>query len=157
MKSGTLNLKIVALLSVSMGMPIASPKAQSSRLFSVQISGAGLLADQSIIPGGEAQIRLTANRLSIGAGYQVFRRDGASTGVVFLEPRYRFTSGKRLATYGAGRIGLVGQAATVIFGGGGGVLGRLSKTTVLDVGAQLYSVDARTSVTQLRVGLSIGL
>jgi hypothetical protein len=138
----------------------ASPRqiqSQSARPVSLQVSAAGLLIDQGVIPGGEAQVRLTANKVSVGVGYQFFTREDATTAIAFLEPRFRLATSRFVAAYAAGRVGIIPSSETLVYGGGGGLLIAVQRTTALDLGVQVYSVDARTSVTQLRLGLSLGL
>jgi len=162
----------------------SSAPAQSLQRLSVQGSGAVLFARESDPSfenqtriGYEAQLRYTASRLSLGAGYQrstvsKFTADGvdftAALSLGFLEPRYVILAGNAAALYGAGRLGygsLVcseecgGNDAYLTYGGGGGILFRLSSRMALDLGAQYFVVSDTfdSGYAMLRLGLGLGL
>lgn len=168
------------LLAVLLAAPTFLP-AQSAQRFSVQGSGALLFpsredatfANQTRL-GYEAQLRYTPSRLSIGAGYQrstVYRLTAgftAALSLAFLEPRYVVTANDRLALYVAGRVGfgslICSEACNannsyLTYGGGGGVLVRLSGRAAMDVGAQYFVVSDTfdSGYAMLRLGLSLGL
>ena len=130
--------------------------AQSASPLSVQASGTALIVEDGLVPGGEVQLRITGSRLSLGAGYQVFTRDGARSEIAFVEPRLRLVKIASAAVYAAGRAGRVRVTETFVFGGGGGLLIALNRRAALDAGAQVYSSDAKTTITQARLGLSLG-
>jgi hypothetical protein len=92
----------------------------------------------------------------------------AALSLFFLEPRLVVTAGRHIGVYLAGRVGLgklvcdpdrCGQQSHGTFGGGGGVLVRLSRALAVDVGAQFFTVtdDANTGYFLARVGLGLGL
>lgn len=159
-------------------------EGQSAQRLSVQGSGALLFPSQDDPAfenqtrlGYEAQLRYTASRLSVGAGYQrstVYRleADGAdftaALSLAFLEPRYVAAANDRLALYVAGRLGygtlICSEACNandsyLTYGGGGGVLVRVAGRTALDLGAQYFVANDTfdSGYTMLRLGLSIGL
>ena len=134
----------------------SSAQAQSSSPMSIQLSGAGLVIAGGIVPGAEVQARFTGRRLSLGGGYQVFTKDGARSDVVFVEPRARVANTSNAAIYAAARAGFVTSSQTAVFGGGGGLLIAAGRNRAVDVGAQVYSTDAKSVVTQVRVGISLG-
>ncbi len=158
--------------------------AQSLQRLSVQGSGAVLFpssddpffeSDTRI--GYEGQLRYTFNRLSIGVGYQrstvyKFSADdvdfSAALSLGFIEPRYVVSAGNAAALYVAGRLGygtLVcseecnANDAYLTYGGGGGVLVRLSSRMALDLGGQYFIANDTfdSGYAMLRVGLGIGL
>ena len=86
----------------------------------------------------------------------------------FVEPRYVIAAGSTLAFYLAGRLGagkLVcseacqAQDTNLSYGGGGGVLIKLSRRASGDLGAQYFQVsgDLSSGYAMLRAGLSVGL
>lgn len=157
--------------------------AQSLQRFSLQGSGAVLFPSQDIenIPGltsetrlgFEVQARYTFSRFSIGAGYQrstVFAAPGLKLALSlgFVEPRYVVTAGSTVAFYLAGRLGagkLVcseecqAEDTNFSYGGGGGLLFRLSRRLSGDLGAQYFQVsgDLSSGYAMIRAGLGIGL
>jgi hypothetical protein len=146
------------LLASALYLLLASEAAaQSARPVSLQLSATGLVVSGGVVPGAEVQVRYTANRGSIGGGYQAFVSGGARSDVLFLEPRVRLAAQRRAALYGAARLGVVRATSTLVFGGGGGILFAASPTVALDFGAQVYSADATSVISQVRMGLSIGL
>lgn len=164
--------------------------AQSAQRFSLQGSGAVLFAtrqdpdyDSKRRLGFEAQARYTFGRLSFGAGYQrstVFAfPDNPLTLALsfgFVEPRYVAAAGGGLAFYLAGRVG-AGKIVCSIsgdcpdqkirpgFGGGGGLLFRLSNRLSADLGAQFFQAPAlsgpngnvSSGYAMIRAGLGFGL
>lgn len=159
-------------------------EAQSLQRLSVQGSGAVLFpsrddpffeSDTRI--GYEGQLRYTFNRLSLGVGYQrstvyKFSADGvdfsAALSLGFIEPRYVVSAGNAAALYVAGRLGygtLVcseecnANDAYLTYGGGGGVLVRISSRMALDLGGQYFIANDTfdSGYAMLRVGLGIGL
>lgn len=158
MSVGSHVLPCLLALGVIGALP-GQAEAQSSRPVSLQLSATALYTSDGIselIPGGEAQLRVTGGRWSLGGGYQAFTRDDAVTGILFVEPRYRVGS-RGAALYVAGRFGTVLGASKAVYGGGGGLLVALGGATNLDLGAQVYSADFRNAVTQVRAGFSFGL
>lgn len=158
--------------------------AQSAQRISLQGSGAVLfptrddpLFESQARLGFEAQLRYSAGRLSLGAGYQrstVYRIVSgpatftAALSLGFLEPRYVAVASERAALYVAGRLGygtLVcsetcnREDAYLTYGGGGGVLVRLTRRAAVDLGGQYFvSNDTLDSgYLMLRLGLSVGL
>jgi opacity protein-like surface antigen len=96
--------------------------------------------------------------------------------VLFVEPRYVVTAGSGLALYVAGRVGAgklvcdpeedcAEQSTELAYGGGGGLLLRLSSRLSLDLGSQYFSTQytvangdkTRAGYVLARIGLSIGL
>jgi len=145
------------LASAACLFPASIASAQSARPVSIQLSATGLVLGDGVVPGAELQLRYTANRASLGGGYQAFVSNGARSDVLFLEPRVRLVTGNRAAMYGAARVGVVRATSTLVFGGGGGVLIAASRAVAVDLGAQVYSADAKSVISQVRVGLSLGL
>lgn len=158
--------------------------AQSLQRLSIQLSGATLFAtadDPSYQSktrlGFEGQARYTFGRFSIGAGYQrstVFSFANnpltLALSLGFIEPRVLLAAGSGVAGYAAGRLGagkLVCSQSGVCasggtnftYGGGGGLLFRLSRRVSADLGAQYFSVsgDLSSSYFMLRAGLGFGL
>lgn len=158
--------------------------AQSAQRLSVQGSGALLFGSRlegafqgKTRLGYEAQLRYTASRLSVGAGYQrstvySFRADdvefSAALSLGFLEPRYVVTAGDRAAAYLAGRLGygtLVCSEACnasdgyITYGGGGGILVRIGSRSAVDIGGQYFSSNDTfaSGYLLIRLGLSVGL
>lgn len=141
------------------GFMLAAPmglEGQSASPVSLQFSGSALIISGGLVPGGEVQLRYTAGRLSLGGGYQFFTKDGARSDIVFVEPRLRLANTEKAAIYGAARLGLVPASSTAVYGGGGGVLIAAAPSFAIDLGAQVYSADAKSVITQVRAGLSIG-
>jgi opacity protein-like surface antigen len=161
------------------GLPAA---AQSLQKLSVQGSGAVLFAttkDPDFVSrtrlGYEAQIRYTYSRLSVGVGYQrstVFAfpdnalRLDLSQG--FIEPRFVLVTRNVVAVYAAGRVGLgkivcgdqcAANQTNATFGGGGGLLFRLTRRLSADLGGQFFHVSGSVSqgFVMARAGLGLGL
>ena len=149
-------LPAVYAAAVALLVSSARVHAQSSSPMSIQLSGAGLVISGGLVPGAEAQVRYTAGRASLGGGYQFFTQNSARSDIVFVEPRLRLANTSRAAIYGAARIGVVTASSTAVFGGGGGFLFAAARGMSIDLGAQVYSADAKSVITQLRAGLSIG-
>lgn len=179
-------LLFVACLAV----PASRVSAQSAQKFSLQGSGAVLFAtrkdptyDSKIRLGYEGQARYTFGRFSLGAGYQrstVFAfTDNPLTlalSFVFVEPRYVVVAGSGVAFYLAGRVGAgkivcstsgdcPPQDYRLGFGGGGGLLFRLSTRISADLGGQFFQAPAlsgpsgkvSSGYAMVRAGLSVGL
>ncbi|HJR36594.1 MAG TPA: hypothetical protein VJ817_16680 [Gemmatimonadales bacterium] len=161
------------------GLP-GSATPQSLQRLSLQGSGAALFPttedpnfESETRLGYEVQARYTFSRFSIGAGYQrstVFSSPDLNLALSlgFVEPRYVLAAGSTLALYLAGRLGagkLVcseacqAQDTNLSYGGGGGVLIRLSRRASGDLGAQYFQVsgDLSSGYAMLRAGLSVGL
>jgi opacity protein-like surface antigen len=157
-------------------------ESQSVQRFSLQGSGAALFAtkddpnfDSKTGLGFEVQARYTFSRFSIGAGYQrstVFSSPtldlNLSLSLGFIEPRYVLAAGSTVAVYLAGRLGagkLVcsetcqAQETNLSYGGGGGLLFKLSRRLSADLGAQYFQVsgDLSSGYAMVRAGLGIGL
>lgn len=174
-------LVLVGLLAAAGAPPV---EAQSLQRLSLQGSGAVLFPsrddpffENDTRIGYEGQLRYTINRLSIGAGYQrstvyQFSADGvdfsAALSLGFLEPRYVVAASDAAALYLAGRLGygtLVcseecnANDAYLTYGGGGGVLVRLTQRMALDLGAQYFIANDTfdSGYAMLRIGLGIGL
>ena len=127
--------------------------------------------------GYEVQARYTFSRFSIGAGYQrsrVFKFTSAPLSVDlslgFIEPRYVMAAGSGVALYLAGRVGvgklLCSDASScqtnqtnLGYGGGGGLLFKLSQRLSADLGGQFFQVngDLSSGYVMIRAGLGIGL
>lgn len=176
-----ISIRLLVLLTLIAPMAV---QGQSAQRLSVQGSGALVFGSrlESAFEGKtrlgyEAQVRYTASRLSVGAGYQrstvySFVADdvefSAALSLGFLEPRYVVVAGDRAAGYLAGRLGygtLVCSEACnasdgyVTYGGGGGVLLLLSGRSALDIGAQYFTSNDTfaSGYLLLRLGLSVGL
>ena len=157
-----------------------SAAPQSLQRLSLQGSGAALFPttedpnfESETRLGYEVQARYTFSRFSIGAGYQrstVFSSPDLNLALSlgFVEPRYVLAAGSTLAFYLAGRLGagrLVcseacqAQDTNLSYGGGGGVLIKLSRRASGDLGAQYFQVsgDLSSGYAMLRAGLSVGL
>ena len=157
-----------------------SAASQSLQRLSLQGSGAVLFPttedpnfESETRLGYEIQARYTLSRFSIGAGYQrstVFSSPELTLALSlgFVEPRYVLAAGSTLAFYLAGRLGagkLVcseacqAQDTNLSYGGGGGVLIKLSRRASGDLGAQYFQVsgDLSSGYAMLRAGLSVGL
>jgi len=178
----TSTLRTTCLLTgivAGIGPPAA---AQSLQTLAVQASGAVLFAtakDPSFESrtrlGYEVQLRYTFSRFSLGVGYQrstVFAfpnnplRLDLSLG--FIEPRLVLTAGRMVALYGATRVGIgklvcgtqcAANRTDFTYGGGGGLLFRLSRRLSSDLGAQLFQVTGSLSQSfaMARLGLGFGL
>lgn len=164
--------------------------AQSAQKLSIQGSGAVLFAtrkdptyDSKIRLGYEGQARYTFGRFSLGAGYQrstvfAFTNNPLTLALsfVFLEPRYVAAAGSGVALYLAGRAGAgkivcstsgecPPQDYQLGFGGGGGLLFRLSNRVSADLGGQFFQAPAlsgpsgkfSSGYAMVRGGLSLGL
>lgn len=159
---------------------VGSAASQSLQRLSLQGSGAALFPttedpnfESETRLGYEFQARYTLSRFSIGAGYQrstVFSSPDLNLALSlgFVEPRYVVAAGSTFALYLAGRLGagkLVcseacqAQDTNLSYGGGGGVLIKLSRRASGDLGAQYFQVsgDLSSGYAMLRAGLSIGL
>jgi hypothetical protein len=181
--------RTLVLFALLAALPLAA-EAQSAQRLSIQGSGALVFptASESDFEndtrlGWEGQLRYTFSRFSLGAGYQQATVYKFSTGdfsgaisVIFVEPRYVLTAGRRAALYVPGRAG-VGQLQCdpaedceeqsweAAYGGGGGVLLLLGSRVSLDLGSQFFSTSYtlasgdKTSPGYIlaRLGLSIGL
>ncbi len=173
---------IRVLLVLVLTVPLAAAvRAQSAFPLSIQGSGAVLFPgsndpqfESTTRLGWEAQARYTFSRFSLGAGYQrstVYRlRNFDFTAVLslgFLEPRYVVVSGGGLGGYLAGRLG-VGKLACddqcvdktyATYGGGGGVLIRVTRRLAIDLGLQYFQVSDTfdTGYLMARTGFSLGL
>lgn len=172
------SLRGVAVLAVALA---GQAQAQSLQRLSLQGSGAMLFAtadDPNFTSktrlGWEAQLRYTFSRFSLGAGYQrstVFSFQGNPLSIVlslgFIEPRYVVVASGPAAFYLAGRLGVgklvcsscASQQTNATFGGGGGLLIKLSSRISGDLGAQYFRVtgDLPSGYAMLRAGLGIGL
>jgi opacity protein-like surface antigen len=173
-----------ALLALCLVTAARSASAQSHQKFSLQGSGAALFAtkqdpnfDSQTRLGYELQARYTFSRFSIGAGYQrsrVFKFTSAPLSVDlslgFIEPRYVMAAGSGVALYLAGRVGvgklLCSDASScqtnqtnLGYGGGGGLLFKLSQRLSADLGGQFFQVngDLSSGYAMIRAGLGIGL
>lgn len=158
--------------------------AQSLQRLSLQASGAALFAtkkdpdfESKSRLGYEGQIRYTFGRFSVGAGYQrstvfAFPNNDLSLALSlgFVEPRYVLAAGSGVAAYLAGRLGVgklvcsrSGECGTggtnASYGGGGGLLFRLSQRLSADLGAQYFQVSGTLSsgYAMVRAGLGVGL
>ncbi|HKS05591.1 MAG TPA: outer membrane beta-barrel protein [Gemmatimonadaceae bacterium] len=141
-------------------------RAQSAQPYSIQASF--LAASQKIGdrlvsgPGFEGQLRYTpASLWSVGVGFQYSSHTSGGDEIRimggFIEPRYAFDIGSdRVAPYIAGRIALLRQVLTLdeqpllefssggtAFGGGAGMLIRLSPKVNIDLGAAFVSQGFR--------------
>lgn len=160
----------------------SSLEAQSAQPVSIQASGALVFPSKSQAPfesdtrfGFDVQARYTFSRWSVGVGYQrstVFRSTTidvkAALSLFFVEPRLVVTANRNVGLYLAGRAGIgklvctpdrCSESSYGTFGGGGGVLFRLSRAFAVDVGAQFFTVtdDANTGYFLARLGLGLGL
>ena len=162
----------------------ASAGAQSLQKISLQGSGAVLFAtrndpdyDSKTRLGWEAQARYTFGRFSFGAGYQrstVFAfTEGQLTLALsfgFMEPRVVLAARRGVALYLAGRVGAgklvcsnpdecAPQKTNIGYGGGGGLLVRLSSRLSADLGGQYFEVrgDLPSGYAMIRAGLGFGL
>ncbi len=160
--------------------PVAA--AQSLQKLSVQGSGAVLFAttkDPSFESrtrlGYEGQLRYTFSRFSLGAGYQrstVFAFPNnplkLDLSLGFIEPRVVVTAGHAVALYAAGRVGVgklvcgsqcASNKTDFTYGGGGGLLFRLSPRLSADLGGQFFQVSGSLSqgFAMVRLGLGVGL
>jgi len=157
-------------------------EAQSAQPFSIQTSGALVFPSKSQASfesdtrfGFDVQARYTHSRWSVGVGYQrstVFRSSAidvkAALSLFFIEPRLVVAANRQVGAYLAGRAGIgklvctparCGEPSYASFGGGGGLLVRLTRALAMDVGAQFFTVtdDANTGYFLARLGLSLGL
>jgi opacity protein-like surface antigen len=127
--------------------------------------------------GYEGQLRYTFGRFSLGAGYQrstvfAFNNNALSLALslAFVEPRVVLAAGGGVAAYLAGRVGVgklvcsqSGQCNTggtnASYGGGGGLLFRLSPRLAGDLGVQYFQVNGTLSsgYAMVRAGLGVGL
>jgi hypothetical protein len=128
--------------------------------------------------GWEGQARYTFGRFSLGAGYQrstVFAFvEGNPPPTLqlsfgFIEPRFVVAASRWVAVYLAGRVGagkLVSGApdfnvgkTSIGYGGGGGLLFRLSSRLSADLGGQYFEVrgDLPARYAMVRAGLGFGL
>ena len=134
--------------------------------------------------GVEGQLRYTLSRLSVGVGWQyntVFVIDAPETDErievvlqgAFVEPRFVLTAFGPVAPYLAGRVGYGELVADyeagdelvrafekeTMYGGGGGLLIKLTNRLSLDVGAQYFVLhsDRSEGFVMGRLGASLGL
>jgi opacity protein-like surface antigen len=163
----------------------AGAGAQSLQKISLQGSGAVLFAtrkdptyESKTRLGWEAQARYTFGRWSLGAGYQrstVFAfTEGQPPPTLalsfgFIEPRVVLVARRGVALYLAGRFGagkLTSAApdfniegTNIGYGGGGGLLVRLSNRLSADLGGQYFDVrgDLPSGYAMIRAGLGFGL
>lgn len=163
----------------------AVAEAQSLQRLSLQASGAVLFATQSDPTfqsktrlGWEGQARYTFGRFSLGVGYQrstVFAfTEGTPPPTLqlsfgFIEPRMVLHASRYVAFYLAGRAGagkLVSKSTdfnvgktSIGYGGGGGLLFRLSSRLSADLGGQYFEVrgDLPSRYAMVRAGLGFGL
>ena len=177
-------LRASALLIAALAALAPRVAGQSLQRLSLQASGAALFAtrtdpdfESKTRLGFEGQARYTFGRFSLGAGYQrstVFAFKGTALkmalSLAFIEPRYVAAAGHGIAAYLAGRVGVgslvcsqANECATggtnVAYGGGGGLLFRLSQRLSADVGVQYFQVDGTFSsgYAMARLGLGVGL
>ena len=187
-KPSSLPGRLISLaFAVLIVLPHTDLAAQSLQPVSMQASGEwvsptkdyGFTLPASATVGWELQARLTAGRLSLGAGYQrstVFKSDQAAlTGTLslgFIEPRVVvLVLGQRIAPYLAGRLGygalLIPQRPSVnesvlTYGGGAGVLIALVPRLALDIGGQYFVTDFQSQGGNagywlVRMGAAVGL
>ena len=163
----------------------ANALAQSLQRLSVQASGAVLFATQNDPTfesktrlGWEGQARYTFGRFSLGVGYQRSTVFAFSEGTPpptlqlsfgFIEPRMVVAASRYVAFYLAGRAGagkLVSSSTdfnvgktSIGYGGGGGLLFRLSGRLSADLGGQYFEVrgDLPSRYAMVRAGLGFGL
>jgi hypothetical protein len=179
MTSRARTASLLAAIGAGIGPPAA---AQSLQTLAVQASGAVLFAtakDPSFESrtrlGYEGQLRYTFSRFSLGVGYQrstVFAFPNnplkLDLSLGFIEPRLVLTAGPTVALYGAGRVGIgklvcgsqcAANRTDFTYGGGGGLLFRLSRRLSADLGTQLFHVTGSLSQSfaMARLGLSFGL
>ena len=178
----TSTLRTTCLLTgivTGIGSPVA---AQSLQPLAVQASGAVLFAtakDPSFESrtrlGYEGQLRYTFSRFSLGVGYQrstVFAFTNnplkLDLSLGFIEPRLVLAAGQTVALYGAARLGVgklvcgtqcAANRTDFTWGGGGGLLFRLSRRLSSDLGVQLFQVagSLSQSFAMARLGLGVGL
>lgn len=174
----------IALCALGAAMLAPAAGAQSAQRLSLQGSGAALFASKSdpnfassTRLGFEVQARYTFSRFSIGAGYQrstVFKISSPpltlALSLGFVEPRYVVAAGSVVAVYLAGRLG-VGKlicsdssqcnagGTNLSYGGGGGLLFKMSRRVSADLGGQYFQVngDLSSGYAMIRAGLGIGL
>ena len=173
-----------ALAAIMLAAPsfASTLQAQSAQPVSIQASGALVFPSKSQAPfesdtrfGFDVQARYTFSRWSVGIGYQrstVFRSSAidvrAALSLFFVEPRLVVTANRNVGLYLAGRAGIgklvctpdrCSESSYATFGGGGGVLVRLSKAVAMDIGTQFFTVtdDANTGYFLARLGLGLGL
>jgi opacity protein-like surface antigen len=181
-----MNLRIVGAAVVALGASLAESVAgQSLQRLSVQGSGAVLFTNQDDPSlqsrtrlGWEAQARYTFGRFSLGAGYQRSTVLALTQGTPpptlqlsfgFIEPRVVLAASRWVAFYIAGRGGagkLVSASSdfrvgktNIGYGGGGGLLFRLSSRLSGDLGGQYFQVrgDFSSRYAMIRAGLGFGL
>jgi hypothetical protein len=176
---------VAAALAVLCPALAGGVNAQSLQRLSVQASGAVLFATQNDPTfesrtrlGWEGQARYTFGRFSLGVGYQrstVFAfTEGTPPPTLqlsfgFIEPRLVLFASRYLAFYLAGRGGagkLVSKSTdfnvgktSIGYGGGGGILIRLSSRLSGDLGGQYFEVrgDLPSRYAMIRAGLGLGL
>jgi hypothetical protein len=174
-----------AVLAVLGHASVSGAHAQSLQRLSLQASGAVLFATQNDPTfesrrrlGWEGQARYTFGRFSLGAGYQrstVFAfTEGTPPPTLqlsfgFIEPRMVLVASRSVAFYLAGRAGagkLVSKSSdfnvgktSIGYGGGGGVLFRLSSRLSADLGGQYFELrgDLPSRYAMIRAGLGLGL
>lgn len=174
--------RLVVQTALALAVLGAAAQSQSVQRLSLQGSGAALFAtkndpnfESKTGLGYEVQARYTFSRFSIGAGYQrstVFSSPTLDLNLAlslgFIEPRYVIAAGSMVAVYVAGRLGagkLVcnkdcqAKETNLSYGGGGGLLFKLSRRLSADLGAQYFQVsgDLSSGYAMIRAGLGIGL
>lgn len=178
----TTSLRVAALSTMCVTALAGTVASQSAQRLSLQGSGAALFATQNDPTfesktrlGYEVQVRYTFSRFSIGAGYQrstVLSSTepplNLSLSLGFIEPRYVVAAGSTVAAYVAGRLGAgklvcseecLAQDTNLSYGGGGGLLVKLSRRVSADLGVQYFQVsgDVSSGYGMVRAGLGIGL
>lgn len=170
--------RLLAVAGVLLAVLRATADAQSAQPISLQVATALWFAtdenptfDPQTRLGPEAQIRYTVSRFSLGLGVAVqFAQNELrlARAAAFVEPRVVVAAGNTVALYAAGRLGAgklictVSCTATksnVTYGGGGGVLFRVSRRLTADLGAQYLRVFnwSSSGYAMLRAGWSLGL
>jgi len=174
---------LTALALTSLG---GSAESQSVQRLSLQASGAVLFPSQNDPDfqsetrlGYEVQARYTFSRFSIGVGYQRSKVLSSTTpplnlslSLGFIEPRYVVAAGSTVALYLAGRLGAgkllcdgcqpgdtnLGDT-NLSYGGGGGLLFKVSRRVSLDLGGQYFQISGElpSGYGMIRAGLGIGL
>lgn len=180
----SVSLRISGLLIAALAALAPMGATQSLQRLSLQASGAALFptkedpifASKTRL-GFEGQLRYTFGRFSLGAGYQrstvfAFTNNSLSMALSlgFIEPRFVVAAGRGVAVYLAGRVGVgklvcsqknqcAVQKTNATYGGGGGLLFRLSQRFSADLGGQYFRVngDLSSGYAMVRAGLGVGL
>jgi hypothetical protein len=157
--AGCAGVVLVALATAGAGAQSAQPYSiQASFLAASQKIGSRLVTG----PGFEGQLRYTPAALwSVGVGFQYSSHTSGGDEIRimggFIEPRYAFDIGSdRIAPYIAGRLALLREVLTLdeqpllefssggtAYGGGAGMLIRLSPKVNIDLGAAFVSQGFR--------------